>query len=63
MTFYLADHEAQCDRCGTSPCVVARDFDCHGTKLHDTGLCGPHFFRDRSMIDPEQWNEPMEATE
>lgn len=63
MSFYLADFSAFCDRCGTSPCVIARDLDAHGTKLHDTGLCGVHFFHDRAMVDPELWNEPKEGTE
>ena len=63
MTFYLADFASECSRCGTSPCVIARDHDVHGTKLHDTDLCGICFFRDRMMIDPEEWNSPQEGTE
>lgn len=60
---YLADFSTECSKCDATPCVTVRDLDIHGTQLHDTGLCGIHFFRDRSMIDPELWNEPQEATE
>lgn len=60
---YLADFSTECSRCGTTPCVTVRDPERHGTQLHDTDLCGTCFFKDRSMIDPELWNEPQEATE
>lgn len=57
-TTFLADFEVDCRRCGHSPCVVVRS-----TIFTDTELCGPHFFGDRLMIDPELWNEPKEDTE
>lgn len=60
---YLADFSCECSRCQTTPCVAVRDPDIHGTAVHDTQLCGTCFFRDRSMIDPELWNDPQEATE
>lgn len=63
MSLYIADFTAECERCGHSPCVIARDVERHGTQFHDTKLCGVHFFHDRMMIDPELWNEPREATE
>ena len=58
---YLADYSLECSLCSTSPCVIARDPETRS--CHDTELCGSCFFKDRSMIDPELWNEPLEATE
>jgi hypothetical protein len=63
MTTYLADHDAECARCDTSPCVVVHDPEPTGQKAHFTGLCGVCFFKDRTMVDPELWNDDLEATE
>lgn len=60
---YLADHSQECERCGTLPTVVVRDPEPTGTPVHDTALCGVCFFHDRTMVDPELWNDPREATE
>jgi hypothetical protein len=60
---YLANFAEECSRCGTSPCVVVSDPEPTGAKRHDTELCGVHFFRDKTMIDPELWNDSQEATE
>jgi len=58
---FLADYSCSCEQCGRNPCVIARDPENRST--HDSKLCGPCFFRDRMMIDPELWNEPVEDTE
>lgn len=63
MTQYLADYERECSRCGYKPCVAVHSPEGTGESVHFTGLCGIDFFQDRSMIDPELWNEPKEATE
>ena len=63
MTLYIADFSSECERCGTTPCVAVHDPEPTGETLHQPLLCGTCFFRDRSMIDPELWNEPREATE
>jgi hypothetical protein len=60
---FLADYAQDCSQCGAKPCVVLSDPEPTGTKRQDTELCGPCFFHDRLMIDPELWNEPEEATE
>lgn len=60
---YFADHSNECQKCGTSPTVVVRDPEPTGVAVHETELCGCCFFHDRSMVDPELWNEPQEATE
>lgn len=60
---YLADHSNECSNCGASPTVVVRDHEPTGQAVHETHRCGTCFFKDRSMVDPELWNEPLEATE
>lgn len=58
MNAYVPDFDAECRVCGTSPCVIII-----GHIQPDTELCGCCFFNDRSMIDPDEWNHQMEATE
>lgn len=60
---YFADFASECEKCGTTPTVVVRDPEPTGEAIHEPKLCGICFFKDRSMIDPELWNEPLEATE
>lgn len=63
MSLYLADFSNDCSRCDTKPCVAVHDPEPTGTTVHFTCLCGVCFFRDRTMVDPELWNDPQEATE
>lgn len=63
MSLFLADFTNECEKCGTTPCVAVHDPEPTGTTIHFTGLCGVCLFHDRSMVDPELWNEPKEATE
>lgn len=58
---YLADHSADCKKCGTEPCVVVIDPETN--RPQETELCGTCFFSDRLMVDPSEWNEQQEATE
>lgn len=48
---YQADFQNDCRICGTSPTVIV-----NGHKQPETDLCGPCFFNDRSMLNPEDWN-------
>lgn len=56
---FVPDFDAECWRCGTSPCVIVVD---HEHKA-DTDLCGPCFFNDGVMIDWSLWNDIPEDTE
>lgn len=60
---YFANFSDECSRCGTSPTVVVRDPEPTGEAIHEPGLCGICFFSDRSMIDPELWNDQVEDSE
>lgn len=50
----------ECSICNNSPIVGVRS---PSNKLASTDLCGPHFFGETIMLDPELWNTPREATE
>jgi len=50
----------ECVECGAEPVVGIRDDE---GSLRCTHLCGPDFFGDRSMADPDLWNNPSESTE
>lgn len=63
MTVYLADFSNECEKCDTTPCVAVHDPEPTGVSVHFTNLCGICFFSDRSMIDPELWNDQIEGTE
>jgi hypothetical protein len=52
--------QVECTQCTTTPVVGLR---APSGMLISTGLCGPHFFGDRSMIDSDEWNKPQEGTE
>ena len=55
---YQPDFQSECRICGTSPTVVVQ-----GHTVPNTELCGPHFFKDRVMVDWELWNTLPEDTE
>jgi hypothetical protein len=57
---YLAIYQVECAECGHSPVVGLRTPSGH---IASTGLCGSHFFGDRSKLDPEDWNTLSESTE
>lgn len=44
-----------CRLCDTHPTVVVEN---HPSPF--TGLCGPHFFHDLSMVDWTKWNDVEE---
>lgn len=51
---YRPNWEAECTRCGNSPCVdVIRE----GRIVNISDLCGACYFRDREKLDPDNWNE------
>jgi hypothetical protein len=51
--------DSECWKCGTTPCVGIENPRLP-VGLEDTRLCGPHFFQDPFMIDPELWNDNEE---
>jgi hypothetical protein len=57
---YEAIYQVECAVCGASPVVGLR---APSGIIASTGLCGSHFFGDRLMLDPEEWNSRQEATE
>lgn len=60
MQTYLPIFGLECRRCGTSPVVGIQETP---NIIHSTGLCGPHFFADRLMVDWEEWNNSPESSE
>lgn len=52
---FRPDFDNECRECGTTPTVIVEGHSCPHTHL-----CGPHFFADRSMVDWERWNDPVE---
>lgn len=60
MDQYTVIRGVDCEKCAATPVVGIRT---PSGEVVCTSLCGPHFFGDRSMIDPDLWNEPREATE
>lgn len=50
----------ECSRCDQTTCVGLAAND---EGIQSTGLCGVHFFSDRTMVDWELWNEEKESTE
>lgn len=61
MNLFIPIFDLECEVCGDVPCVGINDPDCEG--IRSTRVCGPHFFRDRSMRDWTEWNSPKEGTE
>jgi len=57
---YVAIWQVECGICGGGPAVGLRTPSGYITS---SGLCGPHFFGDKTMSDPDNWNQPQEATE
>ena len=57
---YIPIYQVSCAVCEASPVVGLKAPS--GTIIC-LGLCGSHFFGDRSMFDPEEWNTQQEATE
>jgi hypothetical protein len=57
---YTAIYQVECTVCGASPVVGLHTPSGH---IASTGLCGSHFFGDRSRLDPEEWNAQPESTE
>lgn len=60
MPDYIAIYQVECSICGASPVVGIRT---PSHQVASTGLCGSHFWGDRSMLDPEEWNNKVESTE
>jgi len=60
MDQYTVVRGVDCEVCTATPVVgiisPTEDILC-------TNLCGPHFFGDRMMVDPDLWNEQKDATE
>ena len=50
---YQPDFEAECEKCGTSPCVTIVG----AVAIHEPDLCGPCYFEDPMMLDYWLWNE------
>lgn len=48
-----------CAQCEDMPIVGLVEKYC----IRSTGLCGVCFFKDKTMIDSDLWNEVSEATE
>lgn len=57
---YVVLRQTECSVCTSDPTVGLVS---PGGEVIATGLCGPHFFGDRGMCDPEIWNNEREATE
>ena len=57
---YIAIYQVECAVCGHSPVVGLRT---PGGNITSQGLCGAHFYGDRLMLDPEEWNSQPETTE
>lgn len=57
---YCPIYQVSCAQCEAAPVVGIRS---PGGTIICTHLCGPHFFGDRNMTDPENWNNAQEATE
>lgn len=55
---FTPDFEVECRDCGMTPTVTVV-----GHPVPKTGLCGPHFFKDRAMVDWDLWNDQPEDTE
>ncbi len=55
---FIPDSTSKCYICDSSPCVKIPEHP-----VPDTKLCGPCFFQDRLMIDPDLWNDQPEDTE
>lgn len=60
MSQYTVIRGVDCEVCTATPCV---GIESPTGEVLCTNLCGSHFFGDRSMIDPDRWNDPLEATE
>ena len=60
MNNYTAIYQVECTICGASPVVGIKT---PSGQIASTGLCGAHFFGQRSMLDPEEWNYQLESTE
>lgn len=60
MDSYIAIYQVECEVCSGTPVVGVRT---PSGMIASTGLCGAHFFGDRSLFDPEDWNQQREATE
>jgi hypothetical protein len=56
---YVPIYNVECWECEDSPVVGILD----DLAVRSTGRCGRHYFHDRSMTDPDNWNEPPETTE
>jgi hypothetical protein len=57
---YAVIWQVDCIRCSAQP-IVGLEND--SGEITSAGLCGPCFFGDRNMLDPDNWNEPKESTE
>jgi len=60
MDRYIAIYQVNCAVCEHTPVVGLRT---PSGQIASTGLCGSHFWGDRSMLDPEDWNKPQDPTE
>ena len=57
---YVAIYQVECAVCAGSPVVGIHT---PSGQIASTGLCGVHFWGDRTMLDPDEWNEEKESTE
>jgi len=57
---YTPIYQVECAECGIAPVVGIR---APSGVIICSALCGPHFFGDRLMLEPERWNQQQEATE
>ena len=55
---YRPDFDTECYLCGSTPTVIVE-----GHVVPDTQLCGPCFFKDRRMVEWEEWNTQPDDTE
>lgn len=60
MQQYQPIYNVDCAECDWTTCVGLVDED---GQVTCTNLCGWHFFADKSMQDPDLWNDLREATE
>lgn len=51
---YEPDYENECDVCGQTPVVTAKDDD---GSLIEWDMCGPCMFGESKMLDPDEWNK------
>jgi hypothetical protein len=51
---FVPDHSAECAACGNSPTVTPI---VEGEAIAVINLCGPCYFGEAAMTDPNHWNK------